>query len=282
MKTNNSIGILLFVALFAFAGPVNAQSLTIEIPEAELNKSAEEGDADVISPDGTKLTDRMAEQIKTLIRLALQTGDASAFETALFDLTSASPGLAVAIAAFTTTEVKAQVAAKTEQAAAPTDTDVPADETSETALSDTESESPLTPAPLALSTAFTPISAGLAKSLTVAATIGPAKATPAKFREIMAATSKIIAEDTPASSAQDTLAQEATDSSVEETEETSAEIELQQELMQTIQQQVQQIVVEYFEIENITAESNLEDIVNLLPAAGVAEIPTTESASPTG
>lgn len=279
---------------------VKAQSLTIEIPEAELNKTTiegQEGEAEIVVPGGVKLTDRMAEQIKTLIRLALQTGDSTAFETALFDLTSASPELAVAIAAFTTSEVTAQIAARTEQAnenstetsSEVNEDDVADDEEGQAGTEVTEDlagDTEIDPEnalgnTAAASISFKPVSTDLMKSLTVAATIGPAKASPAKFREIMAATSKIIAPKTSANAAPNTNTSTA-ESAIAEAELDSNEISIEEELQNIIQQQVQEIVVNFFEIENVTSETNLEDIVNLLPAAGIVEQPSSESASPTG
>ena len=226
------LGTALVALVIVFPLAATAQSLSIEIPEAGLNETLEKGDNETGLPTKLKLTDRMAEQIRTLIRIAIQTGDASAFETALFDLVSETPELAVAVAVFTTSEVSIQTASKSANTALET--------------------KPVTP--------------GLVKSLTVAATVGPATASPEKFQEIVAATTKTISEFAAASPVLNGTGGEVVDSAA---------------LLKEIETEVVSSLIELFPGEDITAE----ELAGLLTASGpegLAEFSTKESASPAG
>ncbi len=142
-------------------------------------------------PEGLELSDRLAEQIRTLIRIALQTGDASAFEGALFSMTLEKPELAASIAAFTTSAISEQVAVNAKQASASTEqTAVGTEQTSEGAE---QIPGSLEQVSISAVPAVEISTANLVKSLTIAATVGPAAAAPTKFKEIMAATTAVIA-----------------------------------------------------------------------------------------
>jgi len=225
------------------ANDANAQNLTITIPGEEPNLPAGQGEGQE-EEAGPLLTDRMAEQIKTLIRLALKTGDASAFQEALFDLTAETPELAAAIAAFTTTEISVQV----------------------------EANSAETPAAAGAAPVIAPVlpAQDLIKSLTVAATVGPATAAPAQYQEIIAATAEVM--PVPPSSEEGTGDAAAL----------GVPDDAQFAIMEEIAAQVESSLIELFNDENLS----VDDLQNLFPSAGpaadLAETSTTDSASPTG
>lgn len=231
LNARNMLATFLLIISLLSSGAAGAQSLNITIPGEDPEVPTAGDDAESALPGGLVLTDRLAEQIRTLIRIALLTGDASAFENALFDLTVKVPDLAASIAAFTTSEIYGQVSAIS----------------AETTVI---------------------ITMDFIQSMTIAATVAPATAAPARFQEIVTATAKVIATAAPALFASPATAEAA---ALDQTA-----------LMEKIKAQVETSLIELFNDPTITAD-NLADIFTAAgSAADLAETPTTEAASPTG
>jgi len=158
LSARHTFGAMFFALFLLFSGGAGAQSLTISIPDASTGVPATGATAATPLADPL-MTDALIEQIRTLIRVALLTGDTAAFENAMFDLTVESPNIAASIAAFTTSEISVQISA-----------------------------------PQSTSQAQTPVvmTQDFVQALTIAATVGPATAAPDKYQEIITATTKVM------------------------------------------------------------------------------------------
>jgi|GEM_PF-2735986 len=238
MHITNKLAGTLIAACLLCSGTATAQSLKITVPDEETGTPTAAESVDGVPVGNPALTDRMAEQIRTLIRIALLTGDASAFESALTDLTSEAPELAVSIASFTTTAISDQGS------------------TSDSQVSEA-------------------VAPDVMQSIMVAAAVGPAIASPAKFQEIVAATTAIVNE---ASAPAGATAGTATADGVTVEQPVLADLD-QSVIIEQITQRVEETLIELFNDDSITAG----ELAQLFTASGeFAEAPTTTSASPTG
>lgn len=265
-NARNVLGTVMFAASLFFSGmAAEAQDLTITIPGGNLDTldvTATEESAEDKLLKAKLLSDRLAEQIRTLIRIALITGDSGSFQSAIYDLTVKFPELAPNIASFTTSAIIQHISAPTTRASAK-------------------------------------VTPEIIQSITIAATVATATAVPEKFQEIVAATAKVIAAATaPApATATETTETAASDEPTGEKEAldpaTLAEMALVQKavtdvfsnqaaLMETIKTQVETSLIEKFDDPSITAETLIEMFPASDPATDLAETPTTESASPAG